>query len=291
MARQRRSGLALTEKASVGGGSRRAELFRNAATCAGTSLRPACREGTVINRIFDGMVYYLPVFVPFALAVFSVITRLVSGTMDLKVRNFLKTYTDIVLGIFSFLIWALIAYMQTGRIALNDDLVIAFPKVIILLVMDTILLVTAALVSRHEWEGPDQGSWTKERRESLADTAMIFVTMFFFVIPIFLTSPAKSVPVRAATSRYTVLVPYEDSSIPKHVGAARWAGRHLCEIQRVQAGSLAQAKAAAIARFDDSGRSVMLFSRSGQQEHVTVLDSSIMVRADEVSGDGAVAAQ
>ncbi|MGA2465655.1 MAG: hypothetical protein ABSH06_15015 [Thermodesulfobacteriota bacterium] len=105
----------------------------------------------MINEIFDKMVYYLPVFVPFSLTVFSVVTRLISGTMELKLRNFLKTYTDIVLGIFSFLVWGLITLLQTGKIKINEDLSIPPAKLLILLILDIILLIVAAVISRHQW--------------------------------------------------------------------------------------------------------------------------------------------
>ena len=73
----------------------------------------------MVNSLFDFLVYYLPVFVPMFLVVFSVLTRILSGGMPTEIRSFLKTYTDVVLGIFSFQIWALITYSQTGRIGLT----------------------------------------------------------------------------------------------------------------------------------------------------------------------------
>ena len=105
----------------------------------------------MVNSLFDFLVYYLPVFVPMFLVVFSVLTRILSGGMPTEIRSFLKTYTDVVLGIFSFQVWGFITYSQTDRIALNDDLVISFQKFIILFMFDLVLLVGAAKIASHKW--------------------------------------------------------------------------------------------------------------------------------------------
>ena len=236
----------------------------------------------MINALFDAIVYYLPVFVPLALAVFSVITRVVTGTMGLTLRNFLKTYTDIVLGIFSFLIWALITFMQTNQIGLNPDLVISFPKLIILLIIDIIWLVTAAVVSKFSWESSSTHLfWTGARRERFADTVMVFITLFLFVLPIFLTSPAKASRPRVAIARFKVVVPYEDPTIPRQIGAGRWASRRLCETALVEAQNEQQAKELGKTKFKESSRSLALFSRKTAPEQTTILENFVLVQAQE----------
>lgn len=236
----------------------------------------------MIDRAFDLIVYYLPVFVPFALAVFSVITRIVSGTMELKLRNFLRTYTDIVLGIFSFLIWALITYMQTGQVALNSDLSIPFPKLIILLILDMILLVAAAIMSRHQWTDslrfPTLTSVSKER---FMDTGMIFITIFMFILPVFISSKPKVVTPPVSTARYRIALPYEDPTIPGQIGAGRWAGRRLCEIFEVEARDEEQALELAKARFSESGRAHALFPRGTGTQEVVRLERPVVIQAQK----------
>lgn len=235
----------------------------------------------MINSLFDAIVYYLPVFVPLALAVFSVITRVVTGTMVLTLRNFLKTYTDIVLGIFSFLIWALITFMQTDQIGLNPDLVISFPKLIILLIIDIIWLVIAAVVSRLPWErSGTYPFWTEATKERFADTLMVFITLFLFVLPIFLTSPAKASQPRVAITRFKVVVPYEDPSIPRQVGAGRWASRRLCETALVEAQNEQQAKELGKTKFRESGRSPALFSRKAEPEQAAIIENFVLAQAE-----------
>ena len=63
--------------------------------------------------------YYLPVFIPVFLTIISVLSGIVTKRIQLTLNSLLKIHSDIVLGLFSFVIWALVAYQQTGTIQLN----------------------------------------------------------------------------------------------------------------------------------------------------------------------------
>ena len=65
--------------------------------------------------------YYLPVFIPVFLTVISVLAGVLTNRIQLNLTALLKIHSDLVLGLFSFVIWALVAFQQTGRIDLNND--------------------------------------------------------------------------------------------------------------------------------------------------------------------------
>jgi len=235
----------------------------------------------VIKRIFDVIVFYLPVFVPFALAMFSVLTRILSETMERSLRSFLKIYNEIVLGIFSFLIWALITYLQTGQIGLNADLVLSFPIFIILLLIDLLVLVVAAVISRQAWKDSARHPyWTGRKIERTVDSAFIMICTFFFVLPIFLTSPAKMSMPRLDRSRYTVLIPYTDPTLGPHLGRSRWGTRKLCDVESVEARNENEARDMAINKFKESDRSLALFADKDDLDKTLIITSLMMVRQE-----------
>jgi len=235
----------------------------------------------MIKRIFDSIVYYLPVFVPFALAMFSVLTRILSETMERSLRSFLKIYNEIVLGIFSFLIWALITYLQTGQIGLNGDLIITFPIFIILLLIDLLVLVVAAVISRQAWKDSEKYSfWTGRRIERTVDSAFILICTFFFVLPIYLTSPAKMYLPRLERNRYTVLIPYTDPTLGPHMGRSRWGTRKLCDVETVEARDESEARDIAINKFKESDRFIALFAGTDDLDKTSIITSLMMVRQE-----------
>lgn len=240
----------------------------------------------MVNSLFDFLVYYLPVFVPMFLVVFSVLTRILSGGMPTEIRSFLKTYTDVVLGIFSFQIWALITYSQTGRIGLNDDLVISFPKFIILFIFDLVLLVGAAQVARYEWtQELSLGSrrLTPAGLERLVDSSMLMLTLSCFVLPIFI---ASNLSVKSQNrggdplGLFKVAIPYEDPSLARHVGEAKWGNRVLCKVRTLSAGSSTMASEVALSDFGQSAASEVMYSRLVPEQKVNILADSITVQGE-----------
>lgn len=228
-----------------------------------------------MNRLFDGIVYFLPVFLPFLLAIFSVITRIVAGSMKPSARTFLKTYTDIALGIFSFDVWALVTFIQTKQIALNVDLEILPSKVLVLIIWNVMWLFVAAIVSKIDWAGPaETPSWKHPRTERLMDGFMMAITVFLFILPIFLTTPVKAPEKRVAGTRFHVVVPYEDPSVAQHIGPSRWAGRLLCETALVEAPSEEDATRRVKAQFAKTRSGRVLFPRRSEVRETRIVESS-----------------
>jgi preprotein translocase subunit SecG len=201
--------------------------------------------------------------------------------MELKLRNFLKTYNDIVLGIFSFLVWGLITLLQTGRIKINEDLSIPPAKLLILLIFDIILLVVAAVISRHQWTDSSKAiPLTKIKlmsisKEKIADTVMIIITLFFFILPLFLTSPIKT------KDHYIVAIPYEDYSISEHLGSTRWGSRLLCEIIELDSIDRYEAKELAVKMFLNTSNASMLFPKKEKITSVTLKKQYILAERRE----------
>jgi hypothetical protein len=228
-------------------------------------------EGTMLNSVFDGIVYYLPVFIPFALTVFSVVSRLIAGTMDLSVRNFMKSYNDIVLGSLSFFIWGLIQWLQTGHIELNTEVHLPPAKLVVLLIMGVILLVVAALVSRHEWHATD-GGWTGDKKERAADWTMLAVTIGFFVLPLALVS--KTDVKKPQPTSWVVSFGWEDPSVLRQVGPAWGNKRRVSSTFHVTATDVQDAREKGMRKLSESG---LLTSTSKKHEALRVDEDSVCV--------------
>jgi len=128
---------------------------------------------TSTRRILDFIIYYLPLFVPLFVAIYSVAVRWASGILQLRARDLLRIYADLAVGIFSFLVWASVSFIQRGRIALNPDLAIPPDKFIILLILSAFVGVGAVGLLRGQ---------PKIRNDCL----MLVFAIFVFVLPILL---------------------------------------------------------------------------------------------------------
>jgi hypothetical protein len=227
----------------------------------------------MMRAAFALAVYYLPVFLPLSLAVFSVITRILAGGMKKDLRSALKVYNDIVLAIISFLFWGLITYMQTGKIELNPQQVLTFPNLIVLFILDLILLVTAALVSNLQWQSTE-GGWPATKKERVADIVMLLVTVCFFLTPLFIYSTSVQGAPAVQKGTFRVIVPYKDDSIAERLGRAKWGDRELMDVLFVEAKDADEAKQAALIRFKQSGRNQALY---GKGDNVDILQDSVAV--------------
>jgi hypothetical protein len=238
------------------------------------------------NGVFDGLVYYLPVFIPFALTVFTVVSRLIAGTMDLTVRRFLKTYNEIVLGSFSFLVWGLISWLQTGRIDLNSNEHLPPAKLVVLLILAVILLVVAAIVSRYEWKTTEVG-WRAEKKERTADVVMIVITLAFFLLPLGLVSSIETVVAKPSPTVWTVGLAWDDPSIRRLVGQDAWKSRQVSRTFHVLAVTQEGARSVAERKLRDSGE----LSEAGGKKHdpLSLAEEGVCIgRLDSVNAsDGA----
>lgn len=88
--------------------------------------------------------------------------------------------------------------------------------------------------------------------------------------PVAASGPVVSVP-------YLVAVPYSDPSIPKQVGAGRWAGRVLCEVAEVAGNSPIDARDRARKVLEGLGRLSPVFGQPNGASRVSVLTDRIVV--------------
>lgn len=222
--------------------------------------------------------YYLPVFIPVFLTVISVLAGIVTNRIKLELGHLLKIHSDVVLGLFSFVIWALVAYQQTGRIDLNADASISLIRVVLLLFGNIILLIAGLIILRYRWE-PYGADAQQSAKENWANGIFLLIAFVGVLAPIGLAKDRPQViepPQRPQTAQYQVAIPYADSSIPSQVGAARWNDRTLCATASVTAESTAQAIAMTLQSLEDSKRFEPVFSNPRRAHVVTVLQDRIV---------------
>lgn len=224
--------------------------------------------------------YYLPVFIPVFLTVISVLAGIVTNRIQLTLGDLLKIHSDLVLGLFSFVIWALVAYQQTGRIDLNADSSISLIRVVILLFGNIILLIAGLILLKYKWAvASDTDKLSPTSREHWANGTFLFITFIGVFAPIGLAKDRPQViePPRAPELiEFLVSIPYADSSIPAQVGEARWSNRTLCATSSVTAETKEQAIAASLKSLEDSRRLDPVFPSPKRATAVTILQDRIV---------------
>jgi hypothetical protein len=226
--------------------------------------------------------YYLPVFIPVFLTVISVLAGIVTKRIELNLNSLLKIHSDLVLGLFSFVIWALVAYQQTGRIDLNADASISLIRVVLLLFGNVMLLIAGLIILNIKWEQWPT-LWAKrntKRWENTANGGFLFAAFLAVFAPIWLAKPRPqsppAEPPRAET--FVLSIPYVDSSIPRQVGAGRWANRVLCEVTDITANSAGEAALHASKYLESLGRMTPVFSLRPPGSVVVLKDSIVIMR-------------
>jgi hypothetical protein len=221
---------------------------------------------------------WLPVFIPVFLTVAIILAGILNKRIKLTPSSLLEIHSDIVIGLFSFVIWALVAFQQNGRVDLNADYSISFVRVILLLFANFLLLIAGLVVLSIKWEQIETsfvkrspGKW-----KNLTNGAFLLLTALAIFTPILLAT--KQDEDAASTRLYTVAVPYLDGTIPRQVGATRWDNRVLCEIADVRAAKPSAARDSALLHARASSRLQPLFPRSSADSMVRVLSDQILVR-------------
>ncbi len=235
----------------------------------------------MIDSLFSFMEYYLPIFIPLFLVILSILAGVLTGRIALEVPSLLKTHSDLVIGLFSFCIWAFIANQQTGKISLNSDFEISFIRIVLLLFLDFFYLLIAFILLRHQWN--DSVRWPKLtaiRQEKTFNGLLLLFTIALVFMP--LSLKVKTAAVQAKTPEsFRVVIPYVDESLEKHVGIARWNERLLCEMTEVKALSEKDAIAAACKKFESSRRDFQLVGQQGiTPRKVSVLREGIMAQRE-----------
>jgi hypothetical protein len=235
-----------------------------------------------VNTLSCSIEYYLPVYIPILLTLLSVVAGIVTKRIPLNVTSLLKIHSDLILGLFSFIIWAFVAFQQTGKIGLNRDYSISQIRIVLLLFADFVFLIIGQIVLNQKW---DDYKWLQEREkavrvEKIANGVMLFLAMVLVVLPISLSVKNPDVPKTDTTIKNTtfrVIVPYSDESISRQIGNSRWAGRLLCEITNVQAPNRDKAVEDALSVFTTRGRGIPVYQFQKLPVKVVVMKERITV--------------
>jgi hypothetical protein len=98
---------------------------------------------------------YLPVYIPVLLVIMSVLVGIAHKRITLNLSGLLKCHSDVALGLFSFVIWALVAYNQSGQnlsalsrqiIQLSEHIELNYIWVMFLLFVDVFLLLGGVII-------------------------------------------------------------------------------------------------------------------------------------------------
>lgn len=234
--------------------------------------------------------YYLPVYVPFFLTILSILAGIVTKRLKLTVDDLLTIHSDLVLGLFSFIIWAVVAYQQSGRIHLNTEYEITLVRVLILLFADfSFLLVGLILLKPRDPQASTQSivllprlaPMTAAARNRIAHAAFLLLTVVLVFAPFALKTPLKNKPadaVKQDTIVFRVAVPYTDRSLLDHVGVKNWGDRRLVEIIEVKTTDRKNAVAAALQQLRASDRSREMYpSRDGTRRAIQYETDRVVV--------------
>jgi hypothetical protein len=211
--------------------------------------------------------FYLPVFIPVFLAIISVLTGIVTKRIERTLNGLLKIHSDLVIGLFSFVIWALVAYQQNLAIHLNKEYDLSLIRVVLLLFANIILLIAGQIVLNV--------SWTEKSAENVGNGLFLALTAVAVFAPVMLKTPRVQEPV----SKYVVSIPYLDSSMASHIGPGNWDERYLCEVTDVTASDRQAAIDRALAAFRGTARSTLALSKKGRATEVKIEDKRIVVEA------------
>jgi hypothetical protein len=209
----------------------------------------------------------------------SVLSGIVTKRIKLTLSSLLKIHSDLVLGLFSFVIWALVTYQQTGTIHLNSDSELSLIRVVLLLFANIFLLITGLIILNVPWDEHRLPlfAWGQRNLENAANGLFLAVTVLFVFAPVMLKASTRRM--QPAPTRYTVSISYLDASLASHVGLGRWGARHLCEVSDVAAPDRDGAIEKALTEFRSSGRSTQAFAKNTPATGVEIDTKRIVVEA------------
>lgn len=223
--------------------------------------------------------YYQPVFIPILLSTLSILAGLATGRIQRDANGILKAHGDLVLGLFSFIVWAFVTYNQTGRISLNKDYLIGFFGVLVLLFMDVFVLIGGILILRAQWhDSLQRPAWIAHRKEICANGVFFAFTFLLVLLPLGFKVPVIKEDAKAGVFR--VAVPYFDESLARATGFSRWGERLLCATFNVSARTAPQAIEEASKRFEDSPRSLQLLSPKGESRKVAAYLDRVVIQRE-----------
>lgn len=184
-----------------------------------------------IKELSASIEYYLPVFIPFLLTIVTVLSGIATKRISLDISSLLKIHNDLVIGLFSFIIWGIIAYQQNGFIKLNDDKEISLIRVLLLLFADLIALIIGLILFSYKWENlHNQNIFSKYKKENVFNGIFLIITICLVFFPIFLADNINKEKLNGKMNTYEIIIPFQDNSLAKHVGITKWGDRSICKI-------------------------------------------------------------
>ncbi len=230
-----------------------------------------------IKEFSTNIEYYLPVFIPFLLTIVTVLSGIATKRISFDKTSLLKIHNDLVIGLFSFIIWGIIAYQQNGLIKLNDDKEISLIRVLLLLFADLIALIIGLILFSYKWENhTNQTFFSKYKKENVFNGIFLVVTIFLVFLPIFLADNINKDKINKDKGlSFQVVIPYQDKSISDHLGEKKWNNRLLCKIYTENSNDEKTAKKLAKAMFFESEFNKQLYA---QNKNVVIDSSNIFVK-------------
>jgi hypothetical protein len=125
-----------------------------------------------VDSIANFIEYYLPVFVPLAIAFLGVIFGIAAGRIDLKFTSIIQSHIDMALGLFSFVLWAYIAGNKDSIILLNSDTELKSTRVTSLLICDLFLIAISIILVTQKRMAANREKFRAElsRQEAVKQT-------------------------------------------------------------------------------------------------------------------------
>ncbi|OAM51512.1 hypothetical protein A7981_08455 [Methylovorus sp. MM2] len=235
--------------------------------------------------IAENFSFYLPVYLPFIFALLSIIAGIASSKINLTFNDLLKVHGDMTLGLFSFVTWAIVTYMQTGVVALNSNYFIEFSHILFLLLINFALLLFSIIAIRHSWKTGKINEfikWQPEALERFVNFLVLMVSIFCAFLPLMLIKPV--IKPAAPENGFTVIVPYQDYSLINHVGSTRWGSRMLCDIEQINAIDEVTAVREVLERFKKSPSNQIAIplskkkTDSAEAGSISIYDNQIIVK-------------
>lgn len=241
------------------------------------------KKGEIIMllRVAENFSFYLPVYLPFIFALLSIIAGIASSKINLSLSELLKVHGDMTLGLFSFVTWAIVTYMQTKVVALNSDYYIEFSHILFLLLINFGLLLLSIIAIRHDWENSKFNCYLRCKSENVSkwvNFAVLFFSIFCAFLPLMLIKPI--VKPQEVKNGYVVVLPYQDYSLISHIGASKWSSNKLCDIQNIIADDENSAISNAIDLFKKSAKSQAMIPSLKKNSNTS--ENSVEINHDQI---------
>lgn len=211
---------------------------------------PLATEGPMMLDIANFLTAYLPLWLPFIFAVLGIIAGAASQRIELTGSALLKVHGEMILGLFSFVTWALVTFMQNKRVDLNSEFYIDFSHVLLLLLINFALLLISIIALRHDWSKSRilaKLPKVTPHTANIVNGVVLFLAVGAAFIPLGLKQ--KIVDSKNHNPAFVVALPYVDNSLVEHVGALRWHDRNLCYVREIDAPNKEKAIEATIKDF------------------------------------------